>query len=267
MLESIITLSVIGFIAGFLLSVPVAGPIAALIVSSSLHGRLRFANRVAAGSSFVEFFYVFLAMFGVTYLMKFYRPFIPYLFIAGGALILIVAIKIYKTGFYISDSSKEDDDEQKGGFRTGVGINATNPTLFFGWLTTSFIILSFASSIGLNTGGLDVILEENVTEISQYAEARIEKLDESKILREELETQRGKQTEVKPEHAVALSFFYALAVSAGSYVWFFFFSRFIDKHKAKINTVFLNYFMKAMAVFLLFLAGYFVYMGMKLIGN
>ncbi len=263
MIESVITLSLIGFAAGFLLSVPVAGPIAALIVSSALRDKLRYAIRVAIGSSFVEFFYVFLAMFGVTYLMKYYQPFIPYLFIAGGVLIIVVAFRIFRVVFKISEIDEDFNGEQKGGLRAGIAINATNPTLFFGWLTTSFIILSFASSVGLNTGGLDVILEENVTEISHYTETELTQLEKTKILDEAIKNRP--RNEVKPEHAVILSFFYALSVSIGSFVWFFIFSRFVNRHRAKINTDYLNYFMKAMGVFLFFLSGYFLYMGVKLL--
>ncbi len=266
MIESVITLSLIGFAAGFLLSVPVAGPIAAMVVSEALRGNLRKAARVAIGSSFVEFFYVFLGMFGITYLLKFYQPFIPYLFLAGGVLIFFVSIKIFKQKFDIGDKTEE---EKSGGFRMGASANIGNPSLFFSWLTTSFIILSFASSIGLNTGGLDVILEKNVSEISQYADANIKQLEENKfILKKNEENKIGKEkNQIKPEHAVILSFFYAFAVSFGSFAWFFFFSRFINKHKSKINTVFINYALKVISVFLFFLAGYFIYLGAKIIIN
>ncbi len=265
MITSIITLSLIGFAAGFLFSVPVAGPLSALVVHGALENRLRYVRRAALGGSIIEFFYVFVAMFGITYLMKFYRPFIPYLFIAGGLIIFAVARKIYKTVFNPQKIVEQDKSHGKGGFRTGAGINITNPTLFFGWITTSFIILTFASSIGLNTGGLELIVEENVNEISHISEIEIKNPDT-----EILQNQKGKiiinkNEEIKPVHFVLLSFFYALAVSAGSFVWFFVFSKFINKHRGKINPKILNTLMKVLGVFLFGLGIYFIYMGIKIL--
>jgi threonine/homoserine/homoserine lactone efflux protein len=252
------------------MSIPVAGPIAALVVTKSLENKLRFARRVAAGASFVEFFYVFVAMFGVTFLMKFYKPFIPYLFMAGGALILFAAYKIYKTEFKIKkiNSGKNEEVEeakQRGGFRTGAVINATNPTLFFGWLTTSFIILSFASSVGLDTGGLDVLIQENIAEISQYTDTNLQSLEEQKLIEQRANTDKIHKNNPKPEHAVTLSFFYAFAVSIGGFVWFYLFSSLINKHRGKINIDLLNGFIKIMSIFLVGLAIYFIFMGVKLL--
>ena len=264
MLETILTLTLIGFAAGFTLSIPVAGPIAALVVTESLKHKLKFARRVAAGSSFVEFFYVFIAMFGITYLIKFYQPFIPYLFVLGGVLISWASYKIYKTKFKIEEIDDTKIDEQKGGFRTGMALNILNPTLFFGWLTTSFIILSFASSIGLKTGGMDILLEENVAEISQIADTEIKSLENQEFI---VPPKKIHEEEIKPEYSVIYSFFYALGVSFGSFVWFYLFSNLLVKHKEKIKTEVLNILIKIMGIALFGLALFFLYKGIILLSN
>lgn len=83
MLESILTISVAGLIAGFIFSMPVAGPISILITSSALKGKLRYCNLVNAGASLADFIYILIAVYGFARLYPFYKPAIPYIFIAG----------------------------------------------------------------------------------------------------------------------------------------------------------------------------------------
>ena len=52
MLESILTISIAGLLAGFIFSMPIAGPISILITSNALKGRLRYCNLVNLGASY-----------------------------------------------------------------------------------------------------------------------------------------------------------------------------------------------------------------------
>ena len=83
MLESIITIFIVGLIAGIIFSVPVAGPISIIIISKALEGKLRFCQRTAIGAAIVEFVYVFIVVYGIAALYSYYQPFIPYLLIIG----------------------------------------------------------------------------------------------------------------------------------------------------------------------------------------
>jgi len=269
MILSAITLTIIGIIVGFVFSVPAAGPVAAMVISNSLHGRLRFAIRAAFGAAIVDFIYVFASMVGVTYLYKYYQPFIPYLFWGGAILVGYIACKIARLNFHLSEISgkKGGDNPEEGGFRTGFAVNLTNPGVFFGWLTTSFFILTLASTIGLDTGGLDIVIERNVTKISKYSEAPITQMHEPDFLKNEL---KGKNTQkegekIDPKSVFALSFFYAFGVGLGGYFWFSFFSRFLHRHRKKINTKYLNLLMKTISFLLTLLSFYFVYLGFKMI--
>jgi threonine/homoserine/homoserine lactone efflux protein len=272
MIFSALNLLLIGLIAGFVFSIPVAGPIAVLVVTNSLKNRARFVNRVAIGASIVEFFYVFLAMFGITALIKYYQPFIPYLFIAGGIILILVGIRISKTRFSIDtlNHEKEDDtiDEEKGGLRRGMILNITNPTLFFGWLTSSFLILSFAASLGMNTGGMEKVVGKNVAEISKYTEQSVPELKEQ-IFKNSDSTSVDDYLEqnviITPYKATVLSIFYAIGISTGGFIWFYFFGRFIRKHRQKIDPTFLNISIRVFSLFMVGLAVYFFYLGTEIL--
>ena len=143
MIENFFTISITGIIAGFFFSMPVAGPISIIITSNALKGKLRFCDRTAIGAVIVEFFYVFIAVFGITSLYPYYQSAVPYILFIGSVLIFIIGIKIIKTKLKKESINKgavvEDKMKNKGGFRTGIFLNLTNPTLFLGWLFSSFI--------------------------------------------------------------------------------------------------------------------------------
>ena len=71
MVESLITMSIAGFLTGFIFSMPIAGPISIMITSNALKGRLRYCNLFNLGASFGDFIYVFIAVFGLTKLYTF----------------------------------------------------------------------------------------------------------------------------------------------------------------------------------------------------
>ena len=96
MFESILTLAVVGFIAGVIFSMPIAGPVSIIIVSKAFEGKLRFCNRTAIGASIVEFFYVFIVVYGINALFIYYQPVIPYLILIGAVFVIYVGIKIFR---------------------------------------------------------------------------------------------------------------------------------------------------------------------------
>ena len=57
--------------------------------------------------------------------------------------------------------------KERGGFWTGFLLNFLNPTLFLGWLTSSFIIISIVSALGFNTGGLDKTVDTSFKTINK----------------------------------------------------------------------------------------------------
>ena len=77
MIESIITISIAGFLAGLIIAMPIAGPISVLITSNALKGRLRYCILVSIGAFIADLIYIFIAVFGLIELFALYKPAIP----------------------------------------------------------------------------------------------------------------------------------------------------------------------------------------------
>ena len=180
MTESLINMSIAGLLAGLIFSMPIAGPISILVTSNAFKGRLRYCNLVTIGASLADFVYVFIAIFGLTKLYSLYRPVIPYILIAGALFLLYMGYKTIRTKVdleHLEDRhlTEKIKNRDKGGFYTGCMINFLNPTLFIGWLTSSFFVISLMASMGFNTGGLDTMINQNVKEINYIEGGKIEK--------------------------------------------------------------------------------------------
>jgi len=261
MLESIITLAVVGFLAGVIFSIPVAGPVSIIIISKALEGKLRFCERTALGASIVEFFYVFIVVYGIAALISFYAPIIPYLLFVGALFVIYSSVSIMrrKLDFKQIGSNKivTDKLENSGGFRTGLILNITNPSLFIGWLVAAFITLSFVSSLGLNTGGLDVMLNENVNSVSKLTGSEFKKLEdlEKNDFHQEYNN-KNREEKSGADSTIFLTFIFALSVATGAMIWLVQLARFMVKHRGKIKVAILNKIINALGLILFFLGGY-----------
>lgn len=256
MIESFITIIIIGFTAGFIFSIPVAGPINIIITSNALKGNLRFCLRTAFGASLIEFFYVLIIVFGISSLYSLYQPFIPFLLLAGAAILIFIGIRIIKSDFKINADDELKQEKNNGGFRTGVIINLTNPSLFLGWLTSTFIIFSLASSLGLNTGGLNLIINKNVSSFQEITGDEFEKLN--KFERDSLSTSETTENE-ETLSPILLGTTYGLAVAVGSFIWLYLYSKIIVKYRRKLNLNLLNKIVQTLGVVLCIIALYLAY--------
>ena len=259
MVESIFTIFIAGLIAGIIFSTPVAGPISILIVSKALEGKLRYCQRTAIGAAIIEFLYVFIVVYGITALYSYYQPFVPYLLMVGALIVIFVSFKIVRRPIDLEsfDSTKiiTDKLENRGGMRTGIIINLTNPTLFFGWLVASFITLSLASSLGFNTGGLDIILNKNVNSVSEISGTEFGDIETFKDEQQNMNT----HTITTSPPTILLSLVFAFSVGLGVLVWFDQLSRLIIKHRDKINVRVLNKLILSLGIILFILGGYLAY--------
>jgi len=259
MLESIITISIVGFIAGVVFSVPVAGPVSIIIVSKALEGKLRFCQRTAIGAAIVEFFYVFIVVYGIAALYSYYQPFVPYLLMIGAIFVVLVGIRIFRRQINLDsfDATEiiTDKIENRGGMRTGIFLNLTNPSLFIGWLVASFIILSFVSSLGFNTGGLDIILNENVNSVSEITGTEFENIEGLNNNHENMISEAA--TESLP--VIILSLVFAFSVGLGALVWLDQLARLIIRYRDKIKVHLLNKLIQVLGIILFFLGLYLAY--------
>ena len=248
MLESLITVILVGFSAGFIFSMPIAGPISIIITSNALKGNLKFCIRTALGASVIEFIYVLVAVLGLSALVTVYSDLIPYLLLVGSIFIFIVGIRIIKSKIKLEDietkKSKRKVNEKSGGLRTGIILNLTNPSFFFGVLTASFLVLSFASSIGLNTGGLDLLVEENVTSLQEITGKDLTNSDSTYIA-----PNNNEETE-HTSYTLLLSNVYAFSLASGSFIWLLILAKLLVKHRNKIKVEILNVIIRILGLIL-----------------
>lgn len=276
MLESVITVSITGLVAGFIFAMPIAGPISIMIVSNALKGRRDYSNQISMGAATADFAYIFIAIYGLTKLYPFYKPAIPYILIAGCFLFVLLGFKLFKTKVdfehleerkRITNRIKNND---RNGFYTGFMINILNPTQFIGGLTSSFFVISFVSSIGLKTGGLELRLNENVQEINNTDNEKI-------IMKEPVNFEALKKLQEKnnrnadedkekayPEYFhIVIGICYALGISLGTLSWFYLLAYTLNQYRTKINVNLLSFLIKAFGVSLLLIGVYFGYIGLR----
>jgi threonine/homoserine/homoserine lactone efflux protein len=277
MLESVLTISIAGLLSGFIFSMPIAGPISILITSNALKGRLRYCNLVNLGASFADFTYVFIAVFGLTKLYSFYKPAIPYIFSFGSILLFYLGYKIFRTKIdieHLEDKShiaEKIKNREKGAFYTGFMINFFNPTLFIGWLTSSLLVITFISSMGLHTGGLALRIDQNAKEIGNIEGRKIEntqglamkQIDKLQILKNK--ERKVDQTVFPASFHLIISICYAFFIAVGSIIWFFFLAFLIVRYRKRINIKIISLFIKSLGVTLGIFGAYFGYLAVRMI--
>ncbi len=124
----------IGFAFAFVGSMPVAGPIAAIVLARGLVGRARSGALVGVGCGFAESGYAFLALWGYSTWLARYAWMAPASRVIA-ALILVglgVALARYRGATARSDGA-DGRDTALASVGLGFGIAALNPTLLATW--------------------------------------------------------------------------------------------------------------------------------------
>lgn len=277
MTESIITISVVGLLAGFIFSMPVVGPISILVTTNALKGRIRYCNMVTAGASAVTFAYVFIALFGLTKLYIFYEPAIPMLLLMGAIFLLLLGYRIFRTKIDIENLEERNQSNikiikrERGGFYTGIIINLLNPTLFIGWLSSTFLALTFVASLGFNIGGLEESVDRSIREIGNLeinvpgnsrfvmpgdaAAKTVDKNPESSVIPDDLPS----------SYNLLISLSYAFFLSLGSITWFYLMSSFINHYRNHINIRILTTVIRSMGIILSLTGVYFGYLAARIL--
>lgn len=272
MLESILTMSLTGLIAGFIFAMPIAGPISILIVSNALKGKLRYSNMINTGAAFADIIYIFIAVYGLTKLYSFYKPAIPYLFLAGSVFFIILGIKIFRTRIDFSHFEEKSQiaekiSGEKGGLYTGFMVNLLNPTLFISALTSSFFVISFVASFGLNTGGLDLKIRNNVEEINSIEGSGIDTTKSvpfeslKKYHINNVKEAHDAEINYPPSFHFLISIIYALFIAIGGFLWFYMLAYLLARYRAIINIMILSGLIKGFGIILCILGLYFGYLG------
>jgi threonine/homoserine/homoserine lactone efflux protein len=276
MLESIFTISVTGLVAGFILSMPIAGPISILVTSNALKGRLRYCVLVGTGASIADFAYVFVAVFGLTKLYSFYKPAIPYIFAIGSVYFIYLGYKIIRTKIDIENLedkthlTEKIQKKGKGAFLTGFLINLLNPTLFIGVLTSSFIVISLIASLGFHTGGLARKMNQNLNDINNIEGTKIDtstvlSIKQFDSLQTLKRTNHQKEQSVYPHYFhFVISTCYAFFLSLGSIIWLYLLSVIIIRFRHRINVKIISGFIKSLGVMLCLFGLFFIYFSIRM---
>jgi threonine/homoserine/homoserine lactone efflux protein len=268
LIESIITISVVGLLVGFVGSMPIAGPISILITTNALKGALRYCNLVTLGASFADFIYVFAAVFGLTKFYSLYKPLIPYVLLVGTFFLLYLGYKIATTKIDLKEVPKKELAEKKkrNGFLTGFLLNFLNPTLFISWLTTTVIVISIVSSMGFNTEGFDRSVDNSFNAINKQAKINTLKTKTIPYLQADAVENKIHQPSVArlsqlPKYfPLLLSSSYALFLAVGGIAWFFLLAFLLAKYRQQINIHIVNKLVQVLGVVLCLFG---IFMGYK----
>ena len=277
MTGNLIFISIIGLVVGFILSVPVAGPTSIVITSNALKGRTRYCNLISIGASFADLVYVFISVYGLTKLYVLYKPYIPYVLLTGCLFVIYIGYNITK-----SKLDLEDIDESKlltekkyvksdNGFVTGIMLGFLNPSLFFGWMTSSFIIFTTLATLGFNTGGLETNGRNEVMEIKNMdgnSSKAKDTISLSQIQRDEVSNQNAITEYAEPfpkNYPLLLSLCYAFFISVGSIIWFYYMSMLISKFRKQINARIVHRTIQVLGIALIVFGLFLGYKGIALL--
>jgi hypothetical protein len=148
-------------------------------------------------------------------------------------------------------------------------INFLNPTLFIGWLTSSFFVISFIATLGFHTGGLAIKINQNVKEISSIEGRQIENSHLSLKQFDSIQPLKSKETTAEQAtfpayfHLV-ISICYAFFIAVGSVIWFYLLTYFFVRFRQRINIRIISYVIYSLGVVLCLFGLYFGYLAVRM---
>jgi threonine/homoserine/homoserine lactone efflux protein len=137
---SFVAVSLVALLFSFVGSLPLAGPIALLVVSNGVNGRYKEALRIALGAALAEGIYAFLAFWGFATFLARYKLILP--ISHGVTAAILVALGARFLFFKVKDDekAKEGAEAKPARFWVGFSVSALNPTLLATWgAVTTFL--------------------------------------------------------------------------------------------------------------------------------
>lgn len=131
----------VGFLFGFVGSIPVAGPISALVLKKSLTGNHKSAAMVGLGGAIAEAIYASVALWGFSTVLDRY-PIIDPISRGVAAVILVVLGVTFVRYKDVRENGAEDKKTKAsstpfGSFVVGFTITLLNPTLIATWTASA----------------------------------------------------------------------------------------------------------------------------------
>src|SRR5262245_54048312 len=126
--------AMLGFALGFVGSIPVAGPIAALVFRRGLENRPRSALFLASGAAVAEAAYAYLAFWGLSQFVARYAWIEPASRIGGAVVLTILGVRfVHRPSARTTRPARERPVDDKRSFLLGLGLTAFNPMLIAAW--------------------------------------------------------------------------------------------------------------------------------------
>jgi|SRR5579862_480322 len=267
-MASIITLSIVGLLVGFIFSMPIAGPISILITTNALKGRVRFCNLAAIGASVADFIYVFCAVLGLTKFYSFFRPAMPYVLFGGMIFLVILGFRITKTKIEQVKEQKEKPAENKrSAFLTGFLLNFLNPTLFISWLTSSFIVITLVTSLGFSTGGLDQRVNASFSTMNSRGKDSVlrRRLAYFHLDSTRKKNEQDEKLQANKYFTFLANLLYSFFLSLGGVIWFFCLAGLLARHRHRVKTKFINLIIRSLGWALYLFAAFLAYQGVTML--
>jgi threonine/homoserine/homoserine lactone efflux protein len=138
-----LTAFLLGYVFGFLGSVPVAGPISILVFGRGIDGQFRNGVYLAVGSAIGEAGYAYLAFWGFSEFLVRYAWIEPVSKAGAAVILLSLGIKLFARPSKRGDIEKPaTTDARKRNFALGFTLTALNPTLIATWTAAVAILYS-----------------------------------------------------------------------------------------------------------------------------
>ncbi len=133
--------AILGLTFGFVGSIPIAGPISALVLSRGLAKRYTSAAMIGVGGALAEGLYAFLAFFGFAKLLAPY-PWIEPVSRAVAAAILVGLGVSFMRYDHAKTAEERKADSAPQSFFLGLSVTLVNPTLIATWTATTTAVHS-----------------------------------------------------------------------------------------------------------------------------
>ncbi len=134
---SFLAVSLVALVFSFVGSLPLAGPIAVLVVSNGVNGRFKASLEIALGAAVAEGIYAFLAFWGFATFLARYPSVLP--ISHAVTAVILVSLGIYFLRFKLKEPHAQQESK-RGKFWVGFSVSILNPTLLATWgAVTTFL--------------------------------------------------------------------------------------------------------------------------------
>lgn len=126
----------LGFILGFVVSVPPTGPVALLVLRRALQGAYRHAFLIGLGTTVADLPYIALGALGYGVVLERYPDVASGFDLVGAMVLAVIAVQLWRTPVHAEPVGVE---RRWGDLATGFVLGIANPTRLFTWTLVAAI--------------------------------------------------------------------------------------------------------------------------------